>query len=381
MNIIHITRNIPVKRLKGNRVILDIIHNINKLGISQKIIFPAEYVPKLPFLKERAIIFSELNGMLNINGTELIFYKYIRLFFRFDFIISKFCLNKQKVNAFSSSADIFHAHYILPDGYIANKLARDHKKPYLVSVRQGDIDRIKKLKKDSFYDTLYKNVLVEATQVISINHSIRKYLAERYNIYSKTIPHGIDQKLFSPLPVNKKLDSSIKLVSCSQLIKRKNIDWIIDVFNKVSTDKNNIKLTIIGDGPLINKFKHISNSQITFTGELDHKSVLSIFEESDIFILPSENETFGMVYLEAAAKQCMLIGLKGTGIDGYFEDKENACFVRSKHELLSLIRNIIEGDLNYQEIALKGYRKTQTEYTWKTIMDKYQTLYMGTNEN
>ena len=45
--------------------------------------------------------------------------------------------------------------------------------------------------------------------------------------------------------------------------------------------------------------------------------------EADIFILPSKNETFGMVYLEAMASGCITVCSKGDGVDGIIKDSIN----------------------------------------------------------
>ena len=45
--------------------------------------------------------------------------------------------------------------------------------------------------------------------------------------------------------------------------------------------------------------------------------------QSDVFVLPSVNETFGMVYLEAMSQGCIPIGTSGEGIDGIIENGKN----------------------------------------------------------
>ncbi|WP_235376200.1 glycosyltransferase, partial [Proteus faecis] len=67
-----------------------------------------------------------------------------------------------------------------------------------------------------------------------------------------------------------------------------------------------MRLNIVGDGPLYESLSSIKNEKIHFHGWKKNDEVLEILSKSDIFILPSDNETFGMVYIEAAINGCVI---------------------------------------------------------------------------
>ena len=60
-----------------------------------------------------------------------------------------------------------------------------------------------------------------------------------------------------------------------------------------------------------------------FKGKLPKEEVLEEMKKTDIFILPSINETLGLVYLEALASGCITVGTSNDGIDGIIEDNKN----------------------------------------------------------
>ena len=139
--------------------------------------------------------------------------------------------------------------------------------------------------------------------------------------------------------------SPIKVLTCAHFKKRKNIDKVI----KACKGLECFELTVIGDGKERKKLEKIDKNAI-FTGRLPHDEVLAKMRNSDIFVLPSVGETFGMVYLEAMASGCITVCTKGDGIDGIIKDRENGFLTEpnpeSIKETLLNIKNLTKEELN-----------------------------------
>lgn len=139
--------------------------------------------------------------------------------------------------------------------------------------------------------------------------------------------------------------SPIKVLTCAHFKKRKNIDKVI----KACKGLKCFELTVIGDGKERKKLEKIDKNVI-FTGRLPHNEVLAKMRNSDIFVLPSVGETFGMVYLEAMASGCITVCTKGDGIDGIIKDRENGFLTEpnseSIKETLLNIKNLTKEELN-----------------------------------
>ena len=131
----------------------------------------------------------------------------------------------------------------------------------------------------------------------------------------------------------------IKILSCANLIKRKNIDKLINACKNL----NGIELTIIGDGEEFENLKKLDENVI-FKGRLEHEKVIEEMQKSDIFILPSVDETFGLVYLEAMASGCIVVGTQNEGIEGFIKDEENGFLTQpdtaSIRKLILKIKNL-----------------------------------------
>ena len=146
-----------------------------------------------------------------------------------------------------------------------------------------------------------------------------------------------------------KPEEKVKILVCAHLIKRKNVDKVIKECENLDAE-----LTIIGNGEELTNLKKIS-SKPNFTGWLEHEKVLEKMRCSDIFALPSVNETFGMVYLEAMASGCITIctendgaaGIIKNGVNGYFwKDGIISEIINSKNQN-EILRNAHGTILNY----------------------------------
>lgn len=92
-----------------------------------------------------------------------------------------------------------------------------------------------------------------------------------------------------------------------------------------------ISLEIIGEGPLKEKLEILNikyKLDIKFSGALPKDEVYKKMSASDIFILPSKNETFGMVYMEALSCGNIVLCSKKSGVDGIIKNGENGFIVK-----------------------------------------------------
>lgn len=161
--------------------------------------------------------------------------------------------------------------------------------------------------------------------------------------------------------------SPIKVLTCAHFKKRKNIDKVI----KACKGLEGFELTVIGDGKERKSLEKIDKNVI-FTGRLPHDEVLAKMRDSDIFVLPSINETFGMVYLEAMASGCITVCTKGDGIDGIIKNGENGFLVapnsNNVKDTLLNIKNLSEEEL--KSLHTNSFN-TIKEYTSSLCANRY----------
>ena len=141
-----------------------------------------------------------------------------------------------------------------------------------------------------------------------------------------------------------------------------------------------IRLCVVGSGTDEGKLKELVKEKnleniITFTGRLDNDKVLDLMNKSNIFLLPSVNEGFGITYIEAMRAGALAIGTKGEGIDGFIRSGKNGFLVKPKvEEIVNLIDNIYEGKYDIEQIRKKAYEDSKM-LTWENNAKKYMKLF------
>lgn len=172
-----------------------------------------------------------------------------------------------------------------------------------------------------------------------------------------------------------------RILFVGKLIKRKNVDLVINALAKIS-DRIDFKFLIIGKGKERNNIDNLIKkcnlkNKIYIIQEMPRKEVMEQMEKADIFIMPSVNETLGLVYLEAMSKGCLTIATKGEGIDGIILNEKNGMLIEPTEK--SIIE-IFEKIFNFNEEDFKKYStnaiKTAYKFEEKKVSKEYYKLIM-----
>ena len=173
-----------------------------------------------------------------------------------------------------------------------------------------------------------------------------------------------------------KLEDSLNFIYVGRLIKYKNVDVIIRALYEKYQDK--AILHIIGEGAEEDNLRQLSKKlgiekNIIFDGQLPRNEVYSMMKKSYCFIMVSDNETFGMVYIEAMLAGCVTVASKAGGVDGVIIDGENG-FLSKQGDVDELIKKLDEiENKSVEEIAKIRKQAILTAYTYRDseIAKKY----------
>ena len=137
-----------------------------------------------------------------------------------------------------------------------------------------------------------------------------------------------------------------KFIYVGNFMQRKYPSAIIPAIATNYTD-GDFSITYVGDGKGVSAIqkqaaKYAVQNNVYFTGRINRSDVTQYMDKSDVFIMISKAETFGLVYLEAMARGCITIASRNEGMDGIIIDGENGflCNAGDSEELGRVIARI-----------------------------------------
>lgn len=284
--------------------------------------------------------------------------------------------------------ELLHVHYAIPHayaGYMAKQMLKDEgiHIPMVTTLHGTDITLVGN---HPFYKTAVTFSINKSDFVTSVSQSLKDDTLKLFNIKKEinVIPNFIEldkhrnERLIScERSVMAKPEEKI-VTHISNFRRVKRIPDVIKIFFKIQ-EKMPAKLMMVGDGPekvkaeILCEELGISDKVIFFGNSNEIDKILSY---SDLFLLPSETESFGLAALEAMAWSVPVIssnsgGLSEVnfdGVSGYLSDVGNV------DEMAQNALKILENDKTLSEFKERALSIAQ-QFDIKNILPMYEDLY------
>lgn len=161
-------------------------------------------------------------------------------------------------------------------------------------------------------------------KIIAVSQSLQNTLNKRFGLNACVVYNMVGEEFTYKYNIP---SSVLCFVATGSLIHRKGYDLLIQSFAKVHLPKEQWHLNIIGSGKEKSHLQQLieqNNLQdnITLVGQKSKDEIVAIYQQSDIFILPSRSETFGVVYIEAMACGLPVIATPCGGPEEFVTDKD-----------------------------------------------------------
>lgn len=283
--------------------------------------------------------------------------------------------------------DILHVHYAIPHAsvaYLAQQIlkSRKIKLPYITTLHGTDITLVGQ---DPSFEPVIFFSLNNSNAITSVSESLRKDTLKTFKIANdvKVIPNFIriedyQNTLETCNRKNFALPNEKILIHISNFRKVKRVEDVLRVFDIVRKEIP-CKLILVGDGPerpAIDKLCRELNtcSDIISVGQIANpKEVLAI---ADIFILPSETESFGLSALEAMAMKIPVISTNTGGIPELNIHGKTG-FMSNVGDYKDMAKNtiaLLSDEKKFQQFRTNAFEQAK-KFDIETILPMYEKLY------
>ena len=275
---------------------------------------------------------------------------------------------KEILNKEEFIPDFIIGHWVIPQAEIIYNLKQTYKCP--VSLVLHDDGSTFKLLHD------YKKIIDSIDVWGYRSEKIKKNFEISYGIrpYSFRCYSGIPESYLENVPT-RNWEIINKFIYVGMLIERKHPDKVITSLNKVY---KNYHLDIIGEGGMKKQLVELTenlrcNDKVNFTGRIDRTEIIHYLDKADIFIMISENEVFGLVYLEAMSRGCIVVASKGEGMQGIIKDGINGflCSPGDGLELENILKKIVSLTQTERKIISENAKETAKEFTDYSVAKSY----------
>src|SRR3990170_5880868 len=284
------------------------------------------------------------------------------------------------------SLDLLHAHYAIPHAtaaFLAKSILKEHSPKVITTLHGTDITLVGA---DQSFRGITKFSIEESDGVTTVSEFLKKRTRDEFGLKNeiKMIPNFVDtERLIQREDQARRRqfakDEERILMHISNFRPVKRVEDIIKIFHLIDK-KLSSKLVLIGDGPDLSKALSLSRDfgiedKVISLGGQDY--VENLLPVADLFLLPSDQESFGLVALEAMSCGVPVIATKTGGLPEVVIDGENG-FLGPLGDVGFMANKGIEllSDENRLNKFRENCRKRAVEkFDSKLIVPKYEKYY------
>lgn len=283
-----------------------------------------------------------------------------------------------------SEVDVVHVHRILYGGYVALQLKKKYGIPYIVAIRYSDL--YAKGRNMSIFSKHCLDIILNAEKVVFISDTYKDIVWNKYSKKSVgqqlkdksiTISNGIDDFFLENMASkggHRFVTGKIRLFALGTIDQRKNQLTTLKACDILIGEGYEVVYDYAGricDAKIFSAIQKKPYSR--YLGILNKEQVIEQLLNTDILVVPSVYETFGLVYAEAMSQGIPVIYTKGQGFDGQYAEGEVGYAVDcyNEKEIADCILKIVS---DYQGISNRCIDNAK-RYSWQTIAKRYKDVY------
>jgi len=280
--------------------------------------------------------------------------------------------------AANNDFDVIHAHdWLTYSAGIAAKAVSG--KPLVVHMHATEFDRSGENVNQKVYD-IEKTGMEAADKVIAVSNLTRNIVINKYGIHPDkvvTVHNSVEPISLPDINISKGVKEKI-VTFLGRITFQKGPDYFIEAAKLVIDKDPNVRFVMAGSGDMLNKMiKRVAQLGIAdkfhFAGFLKGKEVFQMFSMSDVYVMPSVSEPFGISPLEAMMSDVPVIISKQSGVAEVLKHALKVDFWDIED-----MADAIYGMLHYEGLSkmFKKYGKVEVEnLRWENSAYKVKEVY------
>lgn len=285
--------------------------------------------------------------------------------------------------------DLLHVHYAIPhsiSAFLAKKMNVDRQVPFVTTLHGTDITLVGN---DRSYLPITRFGIEESDAVTAVSEYLKKRTIDEFGIKSPivVIPNFVNCDVFQ-----KSVDSEFRskfaaedeglLIHISNFRPVKRAGDVVELFSRLR-QKRKAKLLMVGDGPDRPNAEWLAElrgveKEVQFLGKRDDMDrLLSV---SDILVLPSELESFGLVALEAMASEVPVIATRVGGVSEVVDDGVDGFLfeVGDTESMVEAAESLLANPEQRKKMGQAGREHARRNFCHEDVVTQYIELYEKT---
>lgn len=332
---------------------------------------------------------KKLQSLVNsggiVNNLKAFWWKWLLVpsFLIGQYLAVKKILSTQKI-------DIIHAHWLIPQGWIASRFCKQFNLPYVVTSHGGDLFGLQgraltKIKKQVAEDATAMTVVSQAMKDCLEQISIQPNILE-------VIPMGVDlQHRFTPNSDMQRHQNELLFVG--RLVPKKGLNYLLDALAILVRERSELRLSIVGFGPEESALKQQVmqlklEKNVNFLGPLSQDKLPEMYHQATLFVAPfvradnGDQEGLPVALMEAIGCGCPAVVGHVAGIEDLLGEDITAIAVNphQPQELVTAILKALDEPMIAAERAMRIRQNAIEHIDWDSVANAYANILAKSTE-
>lgn len=277
---------------------------------------------------------------------------------------------------------VIHAHWFIPQGIVAVIVGRLLKIPVVITAHGADVYGLR----GRLWRALRKALASRCEAVTVVSQDMATKLpgaTSRRGEPPQVMPMGVDSQRFAAGPATSG-DPGQTVLFVGRLAKKKGVEYLIRAFPEVLARHPDARLVLVGNGPCRAELGALSwqlglTDRVRFVGAQPPAELPRFYRSSHVFVGPSvvarsgDTESFGLVFAEAMAAGCPVVGTTVGGIPGLVAHGRTGLLVEpeSPAALAAAINHMLDSPTKAERMAALARRWVRRRLNWRHVARRY----------